>query len=57
VSSSRFRRHQAQVLRSEGMPMDRVAELFGVTRQRVSQLLKRGERSPLTPGGTIAGGT
>lgn len=43
VASSRFRRQQAQVLRSEGMAMERIAELFGVTRQRVSQLLKAGE--------------
>ena len=40
VASSRFRRQQAQVLRAEGMPMERIAEQFGVTRQRVSQLLK-----------------
>ena len=40
VSSSRFRRHQARVLRAEGMAMERIAELFGVTRQRVSQLLR-----------------
>ena len=43
VASSRFRRQQAQVLRAEGMPMERIAEQFGVTRQRVSQLLKAGD--------------
>jgi hypothetical protein len=37
---SRFRRAQAQALHREGLSMERVAELFGVTRQRVSALLR-----------------
>lgn len=37
---SRFRRAQAQALHREGLSMERVAMLFGVTRQRVSALLR-----------------
>ena len=37
---SRFRRAQAQALHREGLSMERVAALFGVTRQRVSALLR-----------------
>lgn len=40
---SRFRRAQAQALHSEGLSMERVAMLFGVTRQRVSALLRERE--------------
>jgi hypothetical protein len=39
---ARVRRTEAQVLHSEGFTMDRIAELFGVTRQRVSGLLREG---------------
>jgi Homeodomain-like domain-containing protein len=35
------RRAEAQALYDEGMTMDRIAEHFGVTRQRVSALLRR----------------
>lgn len=38
------RRHEARALRREGMTMDRIAAIFGVSRQRVSALLReRGE--------------
>jgi hypothetical protein len=37
---SRFRRAQAKALHHEGLSMERVATLFGVTRQRVSALLR-----------------
>lgn len=37
---SRFRRAQAHALHREGLSMERVASLFGVTRQRVSALLR-----------------
>ncbi len=37
---SRVRRTEALVLYSEGMTMDQIARLFGVTRQRVSALLR-----------------
>jgi transcriptional regulator len=39
-TGSRLRRAQAAALHSEGMTMDRIADLFGVTRQRVSALLR-----------------
>ena len=41
---SRFRRAQAHALHKEGLSMERVASLFGVTRQRVSALLR--DREP-----------
>lgn len=37
---SQVRRTEARVLHAEGMPMERIARLFGVTRQRVSTLLR-----------------
>ena len=36
----RVRRHEAQSLRREGMTMENIADLFGVSRQRVSALLR-----------------
>jgi predicted XRE-type DNA-binding protein len=39
-SGSKLRRAQAQALRAEGLTYDRIAELFGVTRQRVIALVK-----------------
>ena len=36
------RRHEAQALHREGMTMDGIAKLFGVSRQRVSALLRDG---------------
>lgn len=35
------RRAEAQALYAEGMTMDQIAERFGVTRQRVSALLRK----------------
>ena len=40
AGSSRFRRAQARALHDEGLTMEEVAALFGVTRQRISALLK-----------------
>lgn len=37
---SQVRRAEARVLHSEGMPMEQIARLFGVTRQRISTLLR-----------------
>lgn len=37
------RRHEARALRREGMTMDEIADLFGVSRQRVSALLRGGQ--------------
>jgi len=45
VGGSKFRRAQAQALYAEGLSMERVASLFGVTRQRVSALLRDREAS------------
>lgn len=42
-AGSRFRRAQARALHQGGLSMDKVAGLFGVTRQRVSALLREGE--------------
>ncbi len=42
-AGSRFRRAVARALHAEGMSMDAIAELFGVTRQRVSTLIRAGE--------------
>ena len=42
---SRLRRAEAAALHAEGLTMERIAELFGVTRQRVSALLKAAETS------------
>ena len=39
-AGSRLRRAEARALHAEGMTMERIAELFGVTRQRVSALLR-----------------
>jgi hypothetical protein len=39
-ASSRFRRLEARALYSEGLTMAEIAELFGVTRQRVAALLR-----------------
>ena len=40
TSGARFRRAEAKALHDEGVTMERIAEMFGVTRQRVSALLK-----------------
>lgn len=39
-ASSRFRKAEAQALYSEGLTMTQIAQLFGVTRQRVAVLLR-----------------
>lgn len=39
-AGARMRRAEAKALRAEGMTMEEIADLFGVTRQRVSALLK-----------------
>lgn len=46
-----FRRAEALALHEEGLTMDRIAGLFGVTRQRVSALLReaRDARDPASP--------
>lgn len=39
-ASSRFRKAEARALYSEGLTMAEIADLFGVTRQRVAALLR-----------------
>jgi DNA-directed RNA polymerase specialized sigma24 family protein len=43
---ARVRRAEALVLHEEGMTMEEIAERFGVTRQRVSALLREARREP-----------
>lgn len=40
---SQLRQAEARALRAEGATMESIAELFGVTRQRISALLRQGE--------------
>jgi hypothetical protein len=39
AASGPFRREEARALHADGVTMERIASLFGVTRQRVSELL------------------
>lgn len=39
-AGSRFRRAEARALRAEGLTLDQIAAVFGVTRQRVITLLR-----------------
>src|SRR4051812_44843153 len=41
ISGANVRRAEAEALYAEGMTMEQIAEHFGVTRQRVSALLRR----------------
>jgi hypothetical protein len=43
---ARVRRAEALALHKEGMTMEGIAERFGVTRQRVSALLREARREP-----------
>lgn len=43
-AGGRWRREEARALHQEGLSMERIAALFGVTRQRVSALLAQAER-------------
>ncbi len=45
-AGARVRRTEALALHDEGMTMDRIAEKFGVTRQRVSGLLSDARTDP-----------
>lgn len=41
-AGTRFRQAKARALHDEGMTMDEIADLFGVSRQRISALLRKG---------------
>ncbi len=45
AAGTRFRQAKARALHDEGMTMEHIAQLFGLTRQRISALL-RGTRAP-----------
>ena len=45
ILGSRLRQAEARALRADGVTMEEIAQLFGVTRQRISALLKQGEDS------------
>jgi len=48
--SARLRWAEARALHAEGITMDKIAELFGVTRQRISGLLReQGHGDSLSP--------
>lgn len=40
AAGTRFRRAEARALHREGLTMEQIAELFGLTRQRISVLLR-----------------
>jgi hypothetical protein len=40
TAGGEWRRLEAEALHAEGLSMDKIADLFGVTRQRVSSLLR-----------------
>lgn len=42
TAGTRLRRSEARALYAEGLSMERIASLFGVTRQRISELLRKG---------------
>lgn len=46
LAAGRWRRANARALYAEGLTMDRIAELYGVSRQRVSSLLQSGPPAP-----------
>jgi hypothetical protein len=48
-TGSRFRREEALALKRENVSTYRIGELFGVTRQRISALLRGRDRSDRVP--------
>ncbi len=44
-AGSAWRRAQARALQAEDISINRIAALFGVTRQRISALLREGDRA------------
>lgn len=52
-ASSRLRRAEVRALYAEGMTMEEIAALFGVSRQRVSVLLRDGAEQCSTPEGGV----
>jgi hypothetical protein len=54
VATARVRTSLARALRSEGLTVREIAALFGVSHQRVSELLARTDRPPVTGNGGAA---
>lgn len=52
VYGARLRHAHASALHAEGLTMDQIGELFGVTRQRISALLRSGEEDPESGAGS-----
>lgn len=46
TSGANVRRVEAEALYAEGLTMEQIAKSFGVTRQRVSALLRKGAKDP-----------
>jgi DNA-directed RNA polymerase sigma subunit (sigma70/sigma32) len=46
TSGASVRRAEAKALYAEGLTMEQIAKSFGVTRQRVSALLRKGPKDP-----------
>ena len=46
TAGAELRTSLAHTLRNEGLTIESIADLFGVTRQRASALLKQGDRAP-----------
>lgn len=49
AAGTRFRREQARALHKEGLTMEQIGALFGLTRQRISVLLRARPVEPHTP--------
>lgn len=52
AAGTRFRAAKARTLHDEGMPMEQIARLFGVSRQRISVLLRGAHERPGHPPAT-----
>jgi DNA-binding transcriptional regulator LsrR (DeoR family) len=46
IAGANVRRAEAEALYAEGLTMEQIAKSFGVTRQRVSALLRKGPKDP-----------
>ncbi|GAC1442426.1 MAG: hypothetical protein NVSMB55_13120 [Mycobacteriales bacterium] len=55
LAAGRWRRANVRALHAEGLTMDRISELYGVSRQRVSALLQSGPPAPSGAGHHSAG--
>ncbi len=49
TAGSLLRREEARALRNEGLTMQAIGDLFGVTRQRISELLREPRTEALAP--------